>query len=74
MIIPPPRPAPYLQGLPQLPDDLLADIHSRRPLTLEQEERANHLMRYLTKRIWLERKLWEIQNGVEIQVEDAPRF
>lgn len=73
----PPIPAPYLADVPQLPDELLAAIvrderdpaRGGRPLTTEQIDEADFLVGRLAKYIWLRRKEWEDQQGVEIDPE-----
>lgn len=69
MIVPPPIPAPYLDGVPQMPDDLLKAMHSRRRMTFDEQRRADHILRQLRKRIFVERAAYEGREGIRIQPE-----
>lgn len=65
----PPVPAPYLAGIPQLPDNLLAGMDCRGTLSDEQSARALDLIYRLARRVRIARHRWGTQHGVTITPE-----
>lgn len=68
-VIAPPVPAPYLAGIPTLPDDLLREMKRRRRLPLDLHRRARALLIDLRRQIDAAREHYQESLGVEIQIE-----
>jgi hypothetical protein len=64
--IAPPKDAPYLDGAPQLPDELLAAMHGRKAMLRPLDDRAQVLIDTAKAVIRFRREKFEQQHGVTI--------
>lgn len=73
MTIPPPFPAPYLEGITTLPDLILSQIDGRRSLERQQERTFEHSVNAIARRVRHAREAFEAKHGVIIEPE-VPRL
>ena len=66
--VPPPIPAPYLAGAPQLPDELLTSERSQ-DLSPEDQARTTGMLRKIKRELFERRRAHEEVHGIEIVPE-----
>lgn len=66
-LVSPPFPAPYLAGIPQLPDELLTS--ERKDLSREDQIKARRIQRQIEQRMIEARWKHEAEHGVQIVPE-----
>lgn len=77
--VPAPIPAPYLAGVPQLEDELLARLKSqerapcRRPMTAAEAKRVVQRLREVTEMVFKARTAYEKAAGIKI-LPEPPAF
>lgn len=73
MSVPPPFPAPYLEGITALPDLIINQIDGRRPLPRQKERTFEFSVKAIARHIRRAREKYEEENGIVIAPE-PPRL